>query len=368
MYIIYKLTSPSGRYYIGLTKSALKERWRQHVKKSKNNTNHPLYNAIRRYGAESFVVEQIDSCDTRKQAQTLEMKHIASSQSDRPYNLSAGGEADGEAGSKIFWDAINADPTARAKYIAKLSEVKKANDWTDYADLAAKGAKWRKDNPRLAWSMSWRGIRIARRSKKQKEPDTRPLIEILRWKHNPEEALRLASKGRWSRASDKEREVMLDGYLKWRRDNPRMAWKIGYRSIRIANRTTKAQRTPKEPDTRPLIEKLRWKHNRSEACRISATRSWSEYTEEKREDIAQKISAAQTAFHATLTPEEKSKKTEFSRSCIDRSIQGPAASRGIKKFWEEIKKDPARYAEYMKARTASLMKTIEIKKCVPSTS
>lgn len=294
MFVIYKATSPSGRYYIGLTKNGIKERWRQHVMRANKGLKHPLWAAIRKYGPESFILEEIDSCKTLAEAQKLEILYISKAQPDRPYNISPGGDEDGAYGSKCFWDAINADPEARETYLKKLSNIKLANDWTDYADLTAKSAQWRIDNPRLAW-------------------------------------------------------------------------KTSYRAIRIANRIASAKSAPKIEDTRPLVERLRWKHNRSGATRIQTTALWAGYSEEKKAEIASNISSGKIKQWASMTYAERLNATAYARSCIDVKIQGPAASRGIKKFWEDLKKNPVEYARYMKARTESLMKTLEMKKCVPTT-
>jgi predicted GIY-YIG superfamily endonuclease len=73
MYSIYKITSPSGRSYIGLTKTPVKERWAQHVKRAKTDgKNHPFYNAIRKYGKSAFTVETIDTASDKQAAQSLE--------------------------------------------------------------------------------------------------------------------------------------------------------------------------------------------------------------------------------------------------------------------------------------------------------
>jgi predicted GIY-YIG superfamily endonuclease len=47
--VIYKLTSPSGKIYIGKTRNFIK-RCDQHKKKSETQCKYPLYNSIRKYG------------------------------------------------------------------------------------------------------------------------------------------------------------------------------------------------------------------------------------------------------------------------------------------------------------------------------
>jgi group I intron endonuclease len=237
-YQIYRLTSPSGRCYLGLTKSSLKTRWQQHRAKAlKTAINHPLYNAIRKYGAESFVVETVDYAEDKQSAQSLEMAYIASQEPSRLYNLSAGGEADGEAGSMVFWNKMNSNPEAKAEYLQKLSDVKKNNDRSDYARMSKSAKEWRRENPRSSYKIATR-------------------------------ALRLATKGK----------------------------------------------APKTQDVRQLIERLRWKHNRSKATTISATKQWAGRTVEQRAEIAKKISAASKKQRASMSIEERRAITATARA------------------------------------------------------
>lgn len=287
MYEIYKLTAPSGRAYIGLTKQGVRARWNNHVRKAftQLDYNHGLYNAIRKYGRDSFVVTVIDTTASKTEAQQLERKYIAASDKSMLYNVSPGGEADGEAGSKRFWDTMQADPKAKAEYLAKLSAIKKSDDWTDYKALAAKNAQWRKDNPKKAYRLARRGVRVASRNV-----------------------------------------------------------------------------PPKPEDNRTLKERLMWKHKRGEIVRKNTTAYWASLPSTKRKAVGSKISKAAKAHWAAVTdPEERSKLTAKARESIDRSKQGPAASAGIKRFWQELKADPERYTEYMARRTAALMQTIEAK-------
>lgn len=288
MYQIYKATSPSGRFYIGLTKQTAKVRWANHVRKafSLPDYNHGLYNAIRKYGPETFRVEVLDLAGTKQEAQSLERKHIAASDKALLYNVSPGGEADGEVGGRLFWDALSADPEAKAIYLRKLSQAKLADDWSDYDKMAASAKEWRRNNPREAYRTAWRGVRLARRSQ------------------------------------------------------------------------------PKRPaDTRPLKERLMWKHKRSEMVRKNTMRFWATVSDEARAVIKQKISSAVEANWSTVSdPAVRAEMTAAARASIDRKKQGAAASAGVKKWWVELKADPDRYAVYIAERKASLLRTLKEKK------
>lgn len=191
-YIIYKVTSPSGKCYVGLTKVALKTRWQQHVQRSRSTLNHPFYNAIRKYSAASFAVEHIASALGSVNAQATEVLCISQIEKAQRYNLSAGGENDGVAASRIFWQRMKSNPEALAAYRKKLVEAQGAREPASAEEIATRSlaaAKWRTDNPRDAWKNSYRASRVALRKTKgvkeakRKERAERPLKEKLLAKH-----------------------------------------------------------------------------------------------------------------------------------------------------------------------------------------
>lgn len=285
-YLIYRITSPSGKMYIGLTGQTLRERWLAHIKHGKRRKfNHPLYNAIKKYGHENFLCEVIEKSLTKEEAQEREKHHIALIPKGFRYNISDGGETDCETGRRVFWESIRADPEKRKEYIAKLSKSKLDNNQTDYVELQKLAMKWRKDNPRLAWKASHRAIRIASKNRPQKQPDIRP-----------------------------------------------------------------------------LKERLMWKHNRAGMTKKNATELWARRTADEKAVVGSLISKGQKEHLSTKSVKELSDLTSKARASINRSIQGPAASKGIKAFWVELRKDPVKYKEYIEARKATLKITNELKK------
>lgn len=95
MYQIYKITNKvNNKIYIGLTTKPLNIRYSEHCSKAKS-TNYYLHNAIKKYGKENFVIENIEVCDDSNHMKIQEQYWIQKYRSyDRNigYNLTLGGE------------------------------------------------------------------------------------------------------------------------------------------------------------------------------------------------------------------------------------------------------------------------------------
>ncbi|MCI0528011.1 MAG: GIY-YIG nuclease family protein [Nitrospira sp.] len=92
--IIYLITNKkNGKQYVGQTLRPLEERWAQHVRKAKNHDNNYLGNALIRYGAEGFRIEEVAQADSQEELDLLEIETIAKLNTLRPhgYNLTEGG-------------------------------------------------------------------------------------------------------------------------------------------------------------------------------------------------------------------------------------------------------------------------------------
>lgn len=168
MYSIYKITSPSGRCYIGVTKQLVRDRWTQHVKFTFSKPGkHPFRAAIRKYGAEAFRVETLATTENEDEALRLEVEairiHAALSLT---YNVSDGGEYDWAAGVSRL-NELRKDPTFEVNYRAALSAGVKASPksraWFE-GGLASAAEAWRKENPREVWLQAYRASRIAARA------------------------------------------------------------------------------------------------------------------------------------------------------------------------------------------------------------
>lgn len=98
---IYCVTSPSGKKYIGRAVKYLKNgkkwgyiaRWKDHIRDSTSkNYCRLLNNAIKKYGAENFIVELLIECEL-DELDNAEKKYILEFNTLKPngYNLTTGG-------------------------------------------------------------------------------------------------------------------------------------------------------------------------------------------------------------------------------------------------------------------------------------
>jgi len=97
--IIYVIINViNGKVYIGQTTKNFKKYWEGHKKDSGKGVRKYLYNAIRRYGIESFIVWRIDVADGQKELDSKEIFWIAFSDAlnhEKGYNIAPGGKGGG---------------------------------------------------------------------------------------------------------------------------------------------------------------------------------------------------------------------------------------------------------------------------------
>jgi group I intron endonuclease len=96
MYRVYLITNLiNDKVYVGLTKHTIWQRWSTHQVKAEYGRQGYFYNALRKYGAWDFRIQQLAEVGTLKQAENLERVWIALFQSaDRQYgyNSTFGGD------------------------------------------------------------------------------------------------------------------------------------------------------------------------------------------------------------------------------------------------------------------------------------
>lgn len=95
MGVLYKLTSPSGKSYIGISSKDLDARWRKHVEHAMGKrTAGALYAALRKYGPDSFVREVLAEEEDWNLLCNMERDAIKAHGTFAPagYNVTTGGE------------------------------------------------------------------------------------------------------------------------------------------------------------------------------------------------------------------------------------------------------------------------------------
>ena len=294
-YHVYRVTSPSKKVYVGLSKN-VKERWRQHKGKahrSKRN-QHPLSDAILCYGDSAFSIETLSSFDDIELAKKEEVRQIAEHDATdrlKGYNISPGGEYDGAFGSKVFWSKMHSDPVAFAAYRENLSAACKKRGGINIDALLAYN---RNLSPKERWKRAYRASRISARTKYTRH------------------------KG----------YTLSKSHVSKMRGASRLVWEL----------------KPESKKRRHAIQ-----------SRKQTTKQWATRTKEEIEELSESISLTLKKRYAedSLFKDKNTTQIKSARSYIDRSIQGPAASKGLKKFWTEIKKDPERYNAYIATRIAT---------------
>jgi len=147
---LYKLTSPSGKCYIGISVD-VKKRWGEHKSAAACGLAGALYNAIRKYGWDSFVCEVI--CESSfEDIKNKEIETIKQLNTFIPngYNMTRGG--DGTLG------VLKSEEVIR-----KISEKQKNRKFTDEhrakISAALKGRKLPEEIKRKIGEASARVVR-----------------------------------------------------------------------------------------------------------------------------------------------------------------------------------------------------------------
>ena len=99
MAIVYLITNlANGKRYVGKTIQTLGTRWKAHGCVAKQGRGNHLADAMRKHGADSFIIETIEVCESDADAMAAEKRWIVSLGTKVPdgYNLTDGGE--GHAG------------------------------------------------------------------------------------------------------------------------------------------------------------------------------------------------------------------------------------------------------------------------------
>lgn len=89
---LYKLTSPSGKVYIGISID-VKKRWGEHKSAANCGVQGALYNAIRKYGWDKFVCEVVEEASFEEiKFKEIETIRLLNTLAPNGYNLTLGGD------------------------------------------------------------------------------------------------------------------------------------------------------------------------------------------------------------------------------------------------------------------------------------
>lgn len=165
MAYLYRLTSPTGKSYIGITRK-LGKRMNDHRSSAKNGIRTLLYAAIRKYKWESFSME-VMAIGSFEYVKELEIKAIAAFGTMNPsgYNMTRGG--DGMLGRK---------PSAKTRN--RLSRALKGRVTSDDTRMKISGKMkqvcdeaWRKrrsESQRRLWAdPEYKAMMLAKRGRKR---------------------------------------------------------------------------------------------------------------------------------------------------------------------------------------------------------
>lgn len=137
-YTVYKLTSPSGKIYVGWTGRQLKKRLQDHMSEVRRGYQRPIQKALRKYPLDQWQQEILLETVDYKQSILTEVESIKKHNTTDPsigYNISTGGEY-GATGVK-----------RSDEYKSKMRDAKKKQVWRSTPEHGAKISAALKGHP-----------------------------------------------------------------------------------------------------------------------------------------------------------------------------------------------------------------------------
>jgi group I intron endonuclease len=93
---VYLVTNVlNGKMYVGRTAQSIERRWQKHLSNAKTGHPHRLYQAIRKYGPEAFIIEPLLQCDSLEQLNDMEKAWtiiLGTYDYKSGYNMTLGGD------------------------------------------------------------------------------------------------------------------------------------------------------------------------------------------------------------------------------------------------------------------------------------
>ena len=190
--IVYLITNTkNGKRYVGITTNSMTQRWYEHCWLAAAGGTQALYRAMRKYGVDSFQIEQIDTADTLTELFDKERQHIKEfgtyTKLGHGYNMTLGG--DGVFGFE-FSEETRAEMTASA--VARFADPVE------------------RERQRRRQEQFWTEIERAKHSEKiasahRRNPDqARQHSEFMKQNSDPEQ-MRMRARLLWDAPGAKER-------------------------------------------------------------------------------------------------------------------------------------------------------------------
>lgn len=137
-YTVYKLTSPSGKIYVGWTSRKLKKRLQDHMSEVRRGYQRPIQKALRKYPIDQWtqevVLETVDYNESLK-TEVESINKFNTTDPEKGYNISTGGE----------YGATGVKRSEENKQ--KIREGKKRSTWRSTPEHGAKISAALKGHP-----------------------------------------------------------------------------------------------------------------------------------------------------------------------------------------------------------------------------
>lgn len=202
---LYKMTSPSGKSYIGITTGRLINRMHRHRAATNAGSQYSIHNAIRKYGFKAFTVEVLDEETDIEKLNKLEVVAIAEHGTLYPagYNLTIGG--DGVAGphsaerTRRMWETMSEEK--RAEVVEKMTTASRSF-WSGVGDEELLAMRLRGADAARNWWKNATPEQLDRRNQRAKEKaDNRADEERKRIA----DVCRAAASSHWANQTEEER-------------------------------------------------------------------------------------------------------------------------------------------------------------------
>ena len=263
-YRVYKITSPDGKAYVGLTRTSLNKRWWSHITLANQEKLKlkPLGQAIRTFGKENFTLEILSDNLTRQEGELQEIHFISLYKTTDPeygYNTLSGDNTVDSAGH-LFWREIKKNPEEFENYRKKLSEAcKNGLHMQRIPEMTRILKQWREDNPDKLSEIA-RNVAATKKAKMLADP-----VKAAEYEAKQARIARTIRRSDKQAISDMSREYVT---RIWENRPTEVKAEIGQKisaSLKIKNATKSDEEKiiadAQLADARKNIDKAKWKEN-----------------------------------------------------------------------------------------------------------